>query len=109
VFDPHLRRALWLTAKQRKELQEAAIQASQHSKADPSLCESLLTELHHLEKRLDSLQPVIKSVIRGLKLPIDALPVYISHAEVQQVCRYGKVSAELNVVINPPLRRPKSR
>lgn len=109
MFDPHLRRALWLTAKQRKELHEAALKASQHKKSDTELCQSVVNELYHLEQRLDGLQPVIRSVVRGLKLPIDALPVYISHAEIQQVCKYGAISQELTIIINPPLRKPKSR
>lgn len=109
MLDPHLRRAIWLTAAQRHELHKAAQKAYEHPKSDSALCETVLNEIYHLEKRLAALQPVIKSVVNGLKLPKDALPVYISHAEVKQVCKYGKVSEELTVIINPPLRRPKSR
>lgn len=105
MLDPHLRRALWLTSAQRQELQQAAHVAARDPKSDPSLCESLLTELHHLEARLEGLQPIVRSVVRGLKLPADALPVYISHAETQQVIRYGEVSAELSLIINPRVGR----
>lgn len=109
MLDPHLRKAIWLTRSQRAELLLGAENASKNAKSDSQLCHNVAVELTHLEIRLQSLTTIVHSVVRGLKLPHDALPVYISHAETQQICRYGKISDELKSIINPPLRRSSAR
>jgi hypothetical protein len=90
-----LRKACWLTNSQRLELLEGAKRAQLHKKSDSQLCEDIISELEHLENRIESLRPVVRSVVFGLKLPLDALPVYISYAETQQICLYGKISEDL--------------
>jgi len=109
MYDPHLKKACWLTREQRYELEEGALRAREHKKASTDLCESLISELSYIENRIEALKPIVQSVVSGLKLPSDALPVYISFAESQQVCRYGKISQELQAIIHPPLRRGKIR
>lgn len=109
MYDPHLRKACWLTSSQRIELLEGAQRAQHHKNSDEELCVSIIQEIEYLENRIETLRPIVKSVVVGLKLPLDALPVYISYAETQQICKYGKISDDLKNVIHPPLRRRKSR
>lgn len=109
MYDPHLRKACWLTASQRLELLEGAKRAQSHKESDSSLCESIIHEIGYLESRIESLRPTVKSVVFGLNLPLDALPIYISYAETQQVCKYGKIPEDLRNIIHPPLRRRKAR
>jgi hypothetical protein len=101
-----MRRAVWLTAEQRDILMDAAQRAYATEGSNVDLCRSLINELNLLNERLDSMQPVVRAVVAGLRMPEDALPVYICGAEVEQLHQFGQLDASFTQLLNPEIPMP---
>jgi hypothetical protein len=108
VTDPLLRRAVWLTEQQRERLLTAALLAYTTEGSDRDLCNSLISELILLQERLGSAQPLIRALVSGLRLPADALPVYLCQAEVREVRKYGALPADFVNLLDPALPIPRA-
>lgn len=100
MSDPNLRRAVWLTSGQRRDLLEAARRA-QRNGGNAEVLEPLLYELDFIEDRQALLAHLVRSVINGLCLPGDALPVHLCDAEADEVILFGELGHSLTGVIRP--------
>lgn len=101
-----LKRAVWLTAEQRTAVLEAATRAFATEGSNQDLCHSLIQEITLLEERISGLRSIVRSIVRGLRMPEDALPVYVCSAEVQQVFLYGHLTRELAELLDPTIPIP---
>jgi hypothetical protein len=93
MINPFLRRAVWLSESQRVLLLEAAHSAKANSKSDSVLCNSVILEIERSEAEFRNNQKssLINTVINGLRLPKNSLPVYLCYAEVSEIKKYTKV------------------
>lgn len=90
--NPFLRRAVWLDDSQRSLLSLAAKSATLNPNSDSLLCDSVLEEIATAELEFTrNKNSLILGVIRGLKLPKTALPVYLCYAEITEVISCTKV------------------
>lgn len=106
MTDPMLRRAVWLTGDQRAQLLDCATRAYSRPGSDQDLCKSLISEVMVVNERTSPLSGIIQRIVRGLRLPTDALPVYLCHAEIEQVRDHGDLPDELMILIDPALPLP---
>lgn len=93
MINPFLRRAVWLSQPQRALLLEAATSAKSNSKSDTILCNSVILEIERSEREFKNTKKsnLINTVINGLRLPKNSLPVYLCYAEVSEIKKYTKV------------------
>lgn len=100
MSDPHLRRAVWLTGGQRGRLREAVndVLAKQ---GDHDLLPSLLAELILVDGRSERFDSLIRSVVRGLRMPRDTRPVHVCDAQVAELVSQGVLDDELIGLLAP--------
>lgn len=103
MIDPNLKRAVWLTEQQRNQILDAATRAYATEGADLFICQGLISELQSLNDRVATWHSKIKAVVSLLELPEDALPVYISHMEIEEIVVYGELDLDLADLIDPPI------
>lgn len=101
-----LKRAVWLTSSQRQELMNSATRAFAAEGSNQEACQNLIQELSLLEERISGLGSVIRSMVLGLRMPEDALPVYINSIEVRQMSIYGNLRQELVELLDPSIPIP---
>jgi hypothetical protein len=103
VIDPNLKKAVWLTEEQRNQLLDAAARAYATDGADLFACQSVINEIQNIEERVSTWYSKIQAVVRLLELPEDALPIYVSHLEIEEIVVYGELDLKLADFIDPPL------
>lgn len=102
VVHPRLRRAVWLTAAQRDALREATEWAT--NKNPRKDLADILDELARVERRAARLTDLVRATVQGLKLPPDALPVYLSDAQADALMAITSLEIEVVVLIRPQPR-----
>lgn len=103
MIDPNLKRAVWLTEDQRNEVLNAAIRAHATVGSNIALCENVIAEIQSVDDRLMTLHSKITAVVKLLNLPADALPVYLSHMEIEEIVFFGELDLDLADFIDPPI------
>ena len=101
MTDPHLRRAVWLTAAQRSRLRNAVEKAFEEN-CDQMQVLALQAELILITKRQEKLEHLVRSVVRGLRMPSDVLPVHLSDAQVDELISCHLLESDLIIVLKPP-------
>lgn len=98
-----LRRCVWLTENQRKRLSIAADHC--HKENPSSSLTELIAELQDLSARKVSFPTDVQTIIKGLRLPSDILPVSLCDDTADTLIVSDMLDPELICLIKPLPRK----